>query len=104
MQTKKQKAKKYIGKTYARNNFASIISEVVGGQVFYLTDRGEPEVAIVPVKVIEDIGKKKKIESFKKSDVFGMWKNREDMKDPVEWVRNKRRERFNRIYEKTNSN
>lgn len=41
-------------------------------------------------KRIEHVAKKP-FKSFREEKAFGMWKDREDMKDSVEWVRNIRR-------------
>jgi len=37
---------------------------------------------------------KKKLRPIREEPFFGMWKDREDMADPVEWVRKIRREHW----------
>ncbi len=39
------------------------------------------------------------VQRLKKSPAFGMWADREDMKDPTEWVRKIRRRRHERLFE-----
>ncbi|MCM1984759.1 hypothetical protein [Lyngbya confervoides] len=50
-----------------------------------------PEIASSPAKP--------KAVDWKKHPFFGMWKDREDMKDSTEWVRNLRRTEWERNYE-----
>ena len=87
--------KDYIGKTYIRKNWAKVINEVKGGKIYYVSDRGVPEAAIVPISLLTDESYKKPT-PISETKAFGMWKNRDDMKDPLEWERKIRSERFNR--------
>lgn len=98
MNAKKNPKKKIISKSYARDNWSYIVDQAKAGNAMYVSDRGqEPEVAIVSTDLIsgKSIGKF----SIKNSPAFGMWKDRKDMKDSVEWVRERRRSRKRRLYE-----
>ena len=47
-----------------------------------------------PIAIIQRMPRRKpSLEEMKKHPAFGMWKDREDMKDPVAWVRKIRRPR-----------
>ena len=56
-----------------------------------LKDIESPEMASTPAKA--------KTVDWKNHPFFGMWKDREDMKDSTEWVRNLRRTEWERNYE-----
>lgn len=69
---------------YLRDNLAEIIDEAaIAKKSFVVTKFGKQKVAIVPIK---DIKVKKKKVDFGKLPAFGMWKDREDMKDSAQWV------------------
>jgi hypothetical protein len=89
--------KKYVGRTFARNNFFAIINEVKDGQIYYVSDRDDLEVAIVPIKLLN---KEKEIFStpISESDIFRTFTPKTEMQDSVEWVRKQRSARKGRIY------
>ena len=48
--------------------------------------------------VIHPVGKKAgRYKSFKDHPAFGMWKDREDMKDPAKWLRKQRERRIRAV-------
>lgn len=72
-----------------RERLADLINQVeVGGKQFIITKFGKPKAMLVPVW--DD--RKRKSSKAKKLPGFGIWKDREDMKDPDVWVRNLRRQ------------
>lgn len=76
-----------------RANLADLINQVnVAGKSFVITKFGVPKAMLVPVLT----DKPKKRNGLAAS--FGIWKDREDMKDPDAWVR-KVRAQFSRRYE-----
>lgn len=78
-----------------RANLADLINQVeVGGKSFVITKFGKPRAMLVPV--LDD--RKQKSVRAKKLPGFGIWANREDMKDPDKWVRNLRSQ-WDRRYE-----
>ena len=77
-----------------RNQLADLINQVdVGGKSFVITKFGKPKAMLVPV--VGDI----RLRSARRQPLpgFGMWANREDMKDPEQWVR-KIRSQWSRRY------
>lgn len=67
-----------------RNQLADLINQVdVGGKSFIITKFGKPKAMLVPVI----IDKNERSTRSKKLPGFGIWANREDMKDPDKWVR-----------------
>jgi prevent-host-death family protein len=56
-----------------------------------ITHRGKPRAMVVPV------AKKKRGRPIRDYAAFGILKDREDMKDPVAWVRNVRRSRHDAL-------
>jgi hypothetical protein len=59
--------------------------------------RGEEKATLVPVNGASNqqpVKTKEKTKSSRDDPFFGMWKDREDMKDPVAWVRKIRRSRI----------
>lgn len=79
-----------------RDNLATILERVaIGQQSFEVYKFGTIKAVINPPQ-IKTKEKKKKI-NFRKLPAFGIWKDREDMKDPVEWV-NKIREKNSRHF------
>lgn len=78
-----------------RANLADLINQVeVAGKSFVITKFGKPKAMLVPV--LDDRGQRSV--KPKKIPGFGMWADREDMKDPDAWVR-KIRSRWARRYE-----
>ncbi len=86
-----------IGKTEMRNNFASFYKDVKEGGPLYISDRGNIEVALVPIDILD-----KKTSDIKKTPpistlpIFGMWKDRKDMEDSVKYVNKVRKSYFRR--------
>ena len=75
-----------------RANLADLINQVaVGGTSFIITKFGKPKAMLVPV-----LPDKRRQTGLSAS--FGMWKDREDMKDHDKWVR-KIRSEFSRTYD-----
>lgn len=72
-----------------RRNPKKIIEAIERNETVTLSRRGQEIAYIIP----KDVPQRKK--SIKDSPAFGIWKDREDMKDPVEYVRNLRKGRFN---------
>jgi prevent-host-death family protein len=60
-----------------------ILSAVERGETVWITNRGKTCAQITPVR-------QKK--SLKNHPAFGMWKDREDMKNPSEYIHNMRRQ------------
>lgn len=75
-----------------RANLADYINQVeIGGKSFIITKFGKPRAMLVPV-----LADKRRQTGLSAS--FGIWKDREDMKDPDKWVR-KIRAQFSRTYD-----
>ena len=71
-----------------RNKLADIIDKVaVGGETYVVTKFGKKKAILTPVKE-EEISRAEKEAILQ--ETAGMWKNRADMKDPVEWQRKTR--------------
>lgn len=78
-----------------RNQLADLINQVdVAGKSFIITKFGKPKAMLGPV--FND--RSRASARSKKLPGFGMWANREDMKDPEKWVR-KIRSSWARRYE-----
>ncbi len=75
--------------TDLRRKTPKVLAAVYRGETVILTYRGKPRARIVPA------GEKPR-PRMRVTDhpAFGMWKDREDMKDPSAWVREQRRPRF----------
>lgn len=72
-------------------NFNAIIDEVASGKIVYtITSRGKKNIVLMPAP-IERVEKKTKKVKLSDLAAFGMWKDREDMKDPVQYQINLRR-------------
>lgn len=72
-----------------RNRAAEILRAVGQGERVTVTYHGRPVAEIRPVR-----GARRAIDS--EEDVFGIWSDREDLKDAREWVRDLRRVRGDR--------
>lgn len=69
----------------ARNNLADIVSRVeIAGDEIIITKFGKPRAMLVPVSNV-----KSGVGAF--DEVFGLWKDRKDIKNTAQWVRNLRR-------------
>ena len=65
-----------------RNNLAELIEKVaIGKKTFIITKFGKPKAQIVPLKKTM-----RKNKNIIKLPGFGMWADREDMKDSAKWV------------------
>lgn len=77
-----------------RENLAEIIDQVaVGGDTFLVTKYNKPKVKIIPYK-------KKKIAKKKKQALeaaYGIWKEREDIENGLEYENKMRQERYEKI-------
>jgi prevent-host-death family protein len=63
-----------------RYRMKDVLRALERGETVTVLHRGKPKARIVPI----DDDKRVKAEDM---EAFGMWKDREDMKDPAEWVR-----------------
>jgi prevent-host-death family protein len=80
-----------------RDNLAHYIDRVaVAHRQYLITKFGKPKAMIVPVKDAQ-IDIKTKAISLRSHPARGMWKNREDMKDPAKWVAQMRRKQSLRV-------
>lgn len=74
-----------------RESLADIIDQVaIGGKRFEITKFGKRRAVLVPIDQTPKKSQKKYVD-FSKLPACGMWKDREDMKDPVKWVNDLRR-------------
>ena len=71
-----------------RRRTREIIEALDRGEEVTITYRGEEKGVIVPSK-----SRRKKCRPMSEHPACGMWKDREDMKDPSAWVRKIRRSR-----------
>jgi len=79
-----------------RDNLAEILERVaIGQQSFEVYKFGTIKAVINPPQI--KAKQKRKVIHFRKLPAFGIWKDREDMKDPVEWVK-KIREKNSRSF------
>ena len=80
-----------------RDNLSEILEKVaIGGQSFRVQKFGKEKALLIPPKK----EKKKKVKKFnwRAHPAFGMWKDREDMKDSAKWVRELRKKESMRSY------
>ncbi len=92
---------KKVKKSYLRDNLASIVSDVEKGQVYYVSDRGYEKVALVPISLVERKSRVlKKLKPISQSNAFGIFADKNEMKDSVAWVRNLRESEVNETYAK----
>jgi prevent-host-death family protein len=80
--------------TDLRRNLKKVLDAVDRGETVTVLYRGKEKATLMPINGAHPVGEPK--QPFKSSDhpFFGMWKDREDMKDPVAWVRKIRRSRI----------
>ncbi len=71
-----------------RRNPGKIVEAIERNETVVLSKRGKEIAYIVPKK------KANTALSLQSSPAFGMWKDREDMEDPSEYVRRQRKGRF----------
>lgn len=78
-----------------RANLADYINQVeIGGKSFIISKFGKPKAMLVPI--LSDV--KRRSGRPQKLPGFGIWADREEMKDPDKWVR-KIRSQWTRRYE-----
>jgi len=65
-----------------------IISQANSGQIITVTYRGKPRAKIVPIANKSNI-----IMDGQEDELFGIWKDRKDLKDVGQYVRNLRKGR-----------
>ena len=70
-----------------RRSTGKIMDAVERNETVTITRRGRVVAHIVPAKSKQPF-------DMTKQSAFGMWKDREDMKDPVEYVRQIRKSRY----------
>ena len=72
-----------------------VILQACNGQEITVTYRGKPCAKIVPIRKTGSIEKidSKKFDGIIKDELFGMWKDRNEMKDVEQYVRNIRKGR-----------
>ena len=85
---------KIIPKTQMRNNFALFYEKAKKGESLLISDRGNLDVALVPISILQLVKTEKK--PISGMSIFGMWRGRKDMKDPVEYVDTLRKSFFKR--------
>lgn len=73
-----------------RRNPKKILEAIEQNIVVTLTNRGKPVARIEPIP-------KAQRPSIKDQEAFGMWADREDMADPVAYVRKMRKGRFDAL-------
>jgi prevent-host-death family protein len=77
-----------------RNNLSDVLEKVAGGgEAFVVTKFGKQKAFIIPVDK-KTIDEKRKMKIL--NETFGMWKDREDMKDPAKWLRDIRKRNSSR--------
>lgn len=73
-----------------RRNPKKILDAIEQNEVVTLTKRGKPVARIEPIQ------KRKRVPAAE-HEAFGMWADREDMADPVAYVRKMRKGRFDAL-------
>lgn len=71
-----------------RRNPRKILEAIERNETVTLTKRGKEIAQIIPKR------REERSLNLKDSPAFGMWKDREDMADPVEYIRKLRRGRY----------
>ncbi len=72
-----------------RRRTREVMAAIDRNETVTITYRGRPKAVITPIRP-----QKPTLEEARRHPAFGMWKDREDMKDPSAWVRNLRRSRI----------
>lgn len=87
-----------ISTKYLRDNLAEVLEQVdIGKQTYIIKKFGKVKAQISrPSK--SSVSKKEKVD-FKKLPGFGMWADRDDMKDSAEWVSKIRKPRYEKIFD-----
>ena len=71
-----------------RRRMREVLAALDRNESVTITYRGKPRAVLTPIR------KKLTLEEMKKHPSFGMWKDREDMRDPTAWVREQRKSRI----------
>ena len=94
--------KKVYSKTEARYNLPNLIDRVrEGTESIYITDRGQKSAVLISYEnflKINTTAQNKKRKKFGDSSLFGLWKNRTDIKNSVDFVNKMRKEEEERSY------
>lgn len=77
-----------------RYHMKDVLRAIDRGETVTVLYRGKEKATLVPIDGSPANGEPKKPFRSIDSPFFGMWKDREDMKDPVAWVRKIRRSRI----------
>ncbi len=75
-----------------RRRMREILAALDRNETVTITYRGKPKATLTPIA-----RKKLTVEEMRRHPAVGLWKDREDMKDPVAWVRKLRRSRFGAV-------
>jgi prevent-host-death family protein len=75
--------------TDLRYRMKDLLRAIDRGETVTVLYRGKEKAKLVPIEA-----EKKPKMKMSEHPFFGMWKDREDMKDPVAWVRKIRRSRI----------
>lgn len=98
----KEAIKKIYSKTDARYNLPSIINRVRDGEgPVYITDRGNISAILISYNDYEKNTPKSTVKIRKKfgdSSLFGLWKDRTDIINSVDFVNKMRKEEEERTY------
>lgn len=77
---------------------------IATGEPIIVTNRKRPEVAIVPIEMVESLYTQKQLRQtppISQSGLVGIWLDRKDMKDTSAWVRKLRTKRLASVYAET---
>lgn len=72
-----------------RKKMKNIINAIDRNEIVTLTYRGKEKAKIYPVSV-----RKEKNYNVFEDPAFGMWKKRKDMKDPIKYIKKRRKSRY----------
>jgi prevent-host-death family protein len=72
-----------------RYRMKDVLRAIDRGETVTVLYRGKEKAKLVPIEDTPANGETKKVK-FTETPFFGMWKDREGMKDPVAWVRKMR--------------
>lgn len=75
-----------------RYRMKDVLSAIDRGETVTVLYRGKEKAKLVPITAKKSSKSSK--DELRKHPYFGMWADREDMKDPVAWVRKMREPRF----------
>lgn len=82
-----------------RDNLSQIVEETaIAEKKFTVTKFGRPKVKIVPLHLTDIRDRDRQKKDLRKSPLFGIWKDRQDMADSADWVTKLREEEdFHRV-------